>query len=120
MSTNTLPLKKPAPLRIAFILNLLMCVLPFVFYYVFTVKEIRVGGLDPIYMAYTGLAYIASFAFLVWSILKRKIWFFRGVLFLNILIAIPVGAYIGIVFALVSLLLSLNQKVLQYFTEKSH
>lgn len=107
---------KPIPLRIIFFLNALMMVLPFVFYYVFTTKNITVGDLDPIYMIYTGIAYILSFVILVFFLVKRKLWGARVIFILNILIALPAGAYIGIMVALISLALSFfNKKVLDYF-----
>jgi len=92
-----------------------MCVLPFIFYSVFITKDISIGGLEPIHMVYTGLAYIVSFGLLVGSILTKKIWLLRGILALNILIALPTGAYIGIAFAIISMALSFNKKVLNYF-----
>ena len=88
--------QKPIQLRIIFILNALMMVLPFVFYYVFTTKEITIGGLEPIYMVYTGIAYILSFALLVFFILSRNAIGFRIVFIINTLIALPASAYIGI------------------------
>lgn len=107
---------KPIPLRIIFLLNALMMILPFVFYYVFTIQNITVGDLDPMYMVYTGLAYILSFGVLVIFLLKRNLWGARVTFILNILIALPAGAYIGIVVAIISLTLSFfNQKVLAYF-----
>lgn len=112
--TQDLP-KKPIPLRITFILNALMMVLPFVFYGVFTSQNIQVGTLDPQWFLYTGAAYIASFAFLVSFILKRNFIGFRAMFFVNFVIAIPAGAYIGMVIALVSFGLSFNQKIKAYF-----
>ena len=113
--TEELP-KKPIPLRVIFILNALMMILPFVFYYVITSKGIVIGGLEPIYMVYTGIAYILTFAVLVYFILNRNITGFRGVFLLNILIALPTSAYIGIGVAIISLLLSFfNGKVKAYF-----
>jgi len=107
---------KPIPLRIIFLLNALMMILPFVFYYVFTTQNITVGDLDPMYMVYTGVAYILSFAVLVFFLLKRNLWGARLTFILNTLIAIPAGAYIGILVAIVSLTLSFfNKKVLAYF-----
>ena len=107
---------KPIALRIIFILNAIMMILPFVFYYVFTTKNISIGDLDPTWMIYTGIAYIISFVFLVRFILKRNIKAARVVFLVNILIAIPASAYIGILVAIISLLLSfLNKKVLAYF-----
>ncbi|KZM42124.1 hypothetical protein OA92_12990 [Marinomonas sp. SBI22] len=112
--TQDLP-KKPIPLRITFILNALMMVLPFVFYGVFISQNIQVGTLDPQWFLYTGAAYIASFAFLVSFILKRNFTGFRTLFFVNFVIAIPAGAYIGMVIALVSFGLSFNQKIKAYF-----
>ena len=114
-------IEKPIPLRVIFILNALMTILPFVFYYVFTTKDITVGNLDPMWMIYTGIAYIISFAFLVYFIITRNIWGARSIFFINIIIAIPAGAYIGILVAVISILLSfLNKKVLMYFTDQSN
>lgn len=107
---------KPIPLRVIFILNALMMVLPFIFYFVITSKGIDIGRLDPKIMIYTGIGYIVSFAVLVFFILKRNIMGVRGVLFANILISLPAKAIIGIVVAVISLLLAfLNEKVKTYF-----
>lgn len=107
--------KKPVLLRVIFILNALMMVLPFIFYFVFTAKGISVGGLDPIYMVYTGAGYIISFALLVYFILKRNIMGARIMFVINILIALPAKAYIGIGVALISIGLSFSTKVKDYF-----
>lgn len=107
---------KPIPLRVIFLLNALMTILPFIFYWVFTSNDITVGDLDPMWMIYTGIAYIISFIFLVYYLKSRKLLGARVVFGFNILIAIPAGAYIGIAIALISLSLSFfNQKVLTYF-----
>lgn len=109
--------KKPIPLRIIFILNGLMMILPFVFYTVFTVKDITIGDLDPIRMVYTGIGYILSFAAMVFFILKRKLLAIRIIIGLNILIALPAGAYIGILIALISFGLTFHGKVKAYFED---
>jgi hypothetical protein len=94
-----------------------MMVLPFVFYYVFTTKDITVGTLDPMWMVYTGIAYIISFSILVYFLANRKILGARIMFIINILIAIPAGAYLGILVAIISLALSFfNKKVLAYFS----
>jgi len=113
-SAQVLP-KKPIPLRVTFILNALMMVLPFVFYTVITRNNIQIANLDPMWMIYTGAAYIVSFALLVSFILKRNFKGFRTVFFINFVIAIPAGAYIGMVVAIVSFALSFNQKIKAYF-----
>lgn len=110
---------KPVPLRVIFILNALMTILPFIFYWVFTSKNITVGNLNPIWMVYTGIAYIISFVFLVYCLKNRKQLGARIIFIVNILIAIPSGAYIGILIAFVSLAISFfNKKVQAYFTSK--
>ena len=115
MTTSTNRVKKPIQLRIIFMLNALMMVLPFVFYFVFTMKNISIEGLNPMYMIYTGVGYIISFIILVRSILGRKLLLFRIMFGVNVLIAIPASAYIGILFALLSLIISFNKKVKAYF-----
>ena len=102
-------------MRVIFILNALMMILPFVFYYVFTTKDISIDGLKPIFMVYTGIAYIISFILLVNSILKRNILGARIIFALNFLIALPASAYIGIIVAVVSMGLSYTSKARQYF-----
>ncbi|WP_408031540.1 hypothetical protein [Tenacibaculum xiamenense] len=107
---------KPIPLRIIFILNAIMGLLPFIFYYVITSKNINIGDIQPIWIIYTGIAYFISFISLVVFILKRNLWAARVVFFINILVAIPAKAYIGIVVAVISILLSFfNKKVTTYF-----
>ena len=108
-------MKKPIQLRAIFIMNGLMMILPFVFYMVFTTKNISIDGLENIHMVYTGISYIISFIFLVLSILKRKINALRAMLVINILIAFPADAYIGMLFALISMGLSFSKKVKAYF-----
>ncbi len=108
-------LKKPIPLRIIFILNAMMMILPFIFYYVFITNNISIEGLDPMWMVYTGAAYIVSFIVLVVLILNKSLMGVRAMFVANVLIALPVGAYIGIGVAVISMLLSFNNLVKGYF-----
>ncbi len=110
-------LKKPPVLRVVFILNALMMFLPFIFYYVFTTQNISIEGLDPMYMVYTGIGYILSFAILVYAILSKKIVLLRIVFGINVLIALPAGAYIGILIAIISMILSFNKKIKLFFAQ---
>ncbi len=116
MSNSENLVKKPIQLRIIFILNALMMILPFVFYFVITTKDIKIGNLDPMFMIYTGIAYIVSFAILVFFILKRNIMGARAMFIINILIAIPSSAYIGIVVALISMAISFTTPVKDFFS----
>lgn len=116
MESSSIQIKKPLALRVIFLLNALMMILPFGFYYVFTTQNISVGDLDPMWMAYTGLAYMLSFAFLVYFLANRKLLGARIIFATNIIIAIPAGAYIGMLIAIISISLSsLNKQVLNYF-----
>ena len=115
MENSETLVKKPALLRVIFILNALMMILPFVFYYVFTNKDISIDGLDPMYMVYTGMAYIVSFILLVVFILRRNILGARIIFGVNIIIALPAKAFIGILVALISIGLSFTAKVKDYF-----
>ena len=110
-------INKPLALRAIFILNALMMILPFIFYFVVTTNGIDLGGLDPQLMIYTGIAYILSFGALVFSILKKNIMLARAIFLINILIALPASAYIGIVVAIISLAISFfSSRVKAYFT----
>ena len=115
MAQSEVLVKKPALLRVIFIFNALMMILPFVFYYVFTSKDISIDGLNPMYMVYTGIAYIISFILLVSFILRRNITGARIMFVLNIIIALPAGAYIGMLVAVLSMILSFTAKVKEYF-----
>lgn len=114
-NTNTALPGKPITLRVIFILNALMAILPFIFYAVITSKDISIGNLDPTWMLYTGAAYILSFVFMVRSILKRNILAIRIIIGLNVLIALPAKAYLGILVALISIVLTFHKKVKAYF-----
>lgn len=123
MKTATQPLhgersKKPVSLKAILILNGLMTVLPFAFYFVITSKGIELGGLQPVWMIYAAIAYMVSFAALNIFISKKMIWGIRAVFALNVLIALPVAAYIGILFAIISISLSfLSKKLKVYFND---
>ena len=107
--------EKPKQLRIIFILNALMMVLPFVFFGVATLKGLSsLKGVETILMVYTGIAYIISFAVLVSFILKKNIIGFRIMFVINVLIAFPAKAFLGIIVAIVSIILSFNSKVISY------
>ena len=110
---------KPLPLRVIFVLNGIMTFLPFLFYAVITSRNIEIGGLNPIYMVYTGVGYIISFVALVHFILRRNIVGLRMVILINVLIAIPAKAYIGILVAVISAGLTFAPRVKDYFLVES-
>ena len=114
-STFIAKYKKPIPLRAIFILNALKILLSFGIYIVFTAKDISIGGLDPIFILYTALGYLATFGAMVFFILRKNILGLRIITGIDLLISLPVKAFIGIVIAILSFLLTFNGKVKEYF-----
>lgn len=112
---ETISTKKPAPLKVIFILNTLMCILPFVFYAVAQSKGGSIGGLEPSSLIYAALGYIACFTFLILGILTRRILLMRLAIVLVLVNSIPYSAFIGYGFAVISTILSFTPKVKNYF-----
>jgi len=113
---HTQPLPgKPITLRVIFILNALMSILPFIFYFVVTSQNIELGGIDPQWLLYTGVAYALSFIAMIRFILKRNYVGIRAVIFINLLIALPTKAYLGMVVAVISFALTFEKRVKAYF-----
>ena len=107
--------KKPIQLRIVFILNALMMILPFIFYFIFTTNDIAIDGLNPTWMLYTGIGYIISFIPLAYFIIKRNRIGVLTLFGINILIALPTKAFIGIIVAIISFILTFTKKSRLYF-----
>ncbi len=108
--------KKPISLRVIVILNLLKIFLAFGIYTVITVKGI-VAGINPDWILYTACGYVATFSIIVFSILKKNIVLFRLIIIADIIISIPAKAIIGISISVVSVIISLNKKIQNYFSE---
>lgn len=92
-------------------------VLPIIFYYSIITKNIALEGINSIYIIYTGIVYIVSFAVLVTFILKKNLIGFRTIFIINLFVSLPVSAYIGVLVAIVSMMLSFTGKVTTYFEE---
>ena len=114
MSTETKLIGKPIQLRIIFVLNFLMMFLPFLVYFLVTNNKIEMDVV-PLHVVYTGIAYIISFALLVYCILNKKFFALRIMFIINLLIALPVGVDGGIVIAIVSFILSHTKPVKTFF-----
>jgi hypothetical protein len=115
LSAEKKKVKKPLLLKVIIILNALMMFLPFLVYYLVTSEKI-VMDVVPIEVIFTGIAYIISFAVLMYFISKRNLIAIRSVFIINFLIAQPVGVNGGIVVAVVSIILSFMPQV-KSFTE---
>ena len=89
MQNTKTPIKKPIGLRVTFLLNAFMSILPFIFYYIVTSKNIQLGTLQPIWMVYTGIAYLISFLFFAISLAKRLKIIVFVIPLINILISLP-------------------------------
>lgn len=114
-STALSPTHKPISLRAIFILNAVKILLAFVFFTIFSVKDITVGSLDRMYILYTAFGYILTFGAMVFFILRKNILAVRVIIGIDLLVSLPIKAIIGIAIALVSFLLSFNPKVKAYF-----
>lgn len=117
METQKIKLKKPIVLRIIFILNGILMLLPFGFYYALSNKILDIPGLNPNLMLYTAGGYILSFAFMVFCISTKRYLGFKLAFLLTFLISLPTQAYIGIFIALISFALSFNKKVKAFFKQ---
>ena len=125
MSTvNTNPgFAKPIKLRIIFILNALKIFLTFGFFVAFKYGGFVLQGLEgdsaASLMLYTMFGYIAAFAAMVFSILRRNILGLRIAIAVDFLISIPAKAFIGFAVALISMALTFTKPVSEYFSYKS-
>lgn len=110
---------KPPLLRVIFILNALKILLALGLLIGFKYFDLEVGSFSGdravTLIFWTMLGYIATFAAIVTSILKRSIVGLRVAIGVDILISIPAKAFIGIAIALISIGLSFTTPVKRYF-----
>lgn len=116
MKSTAIKVQKPTVLRIIFILNAILMLLPFIFYYIITKNQISIQGIHPIWMIYTGIAYTSLFIGIVISIVKKKLKILRVLLLTIILVSFPAKAIIGMLIGGLSILLSFTRPVQQYFS----
>lgn len=114
---------KPPLLRVIFILNALKIFLALGFLIGFKYYGLQVGsvsGPSAVTMIFwTMLGYIATFAAIVTSILKRSIIGLRAAIVVDFLISIPAKAFVGFAVALIGMGLSFTQPVKAYFAWRS-
>ena len=110
---------KPPLLRVIFILNALKIILALGLLIGFRYFDLRVGsvsGPSAVSMIlWTMLGYIATFAAIVASILKRSIIGLRAAIVADFLISIPSKAFVGFAVALIGFGLSFSRPVAAYF-----
>lgn len=110
---------KPPLLRVIFILNALKIFLALGLLIGFKYLGLKVGsvsGPPAVTMIFwTMLGYIATFAAIVTSILKRSIVGLRAAIAFDLLISIPSKAFVGFAVALVGMGLSFSKPVVNYF-----
>ncbi len=121
--TNTIDGRdKPIKLRIIFILNALKIVLTFGFFIAFKYGGFAVNELEgepaASLMLYTMFGYIAAFATMVVSILKRSMLGLRAAIVVDFLISIPAKAPIGFAVAAISMGLTFTNAVKAYFAHR--
>jgi hypothetical protein len=110
---------KPPLLRAIFILNALKIFLALGLLVGFKYFDLQVGsvsGPSAVTMIFwTMLGYIATFAAIVTSILKRSIVGLRAAIVVDFLISIPSKAFVGFAVALIGMALSFSGPVRKYF-----
>ena len=110
---------KPPLLRVIFILNALKIVLALGLLVGFKYFDLKVGSVSGpsavTLIFWTMIGYIATFAAIVVSILKRSIIGLRVAIVVDFLISIPAKAFVGFVVALIGLGLSFTKPVKAYF-----
>ena len=111
------PIEKPKTIRTIFILHALKIVLALGFFLTFTFTDVSVAGITPSILLYTLAGYVVAFGAIVVSILKRNAWALRAAILLDLIISLPAKAYIGIVIASVSLLLTFTRSARRYCGE---
>jgi hypothetical protein len=111
--------KKPPLLRAIFILNALKILLAvglLVGFKYFDLKVGSVSGPSAVTMIFwTMLGYVATFAAIVTSILKRSIVGLRTAIVFDFIISIPSKAFVGFAVALIGMGLSFSGPVKEYF-----
>ncbi|MGB0505128.1 MAG: hypothetical protein ACPGGK_02940 [Pikeienuella sp.] len=110
---------KPMKLRAIFIMNALKILLAFGFFVAFKFFGASVGALAgddaAMLMLYTMFGYIATFAAIVTSILKRSLLGIRVAIAVDFLVSIPATAVLGFVIAIASMGLTFTTSVRAYF-----
>ena len=110
---------KPPLLRVIFILNALKIFLALGLLVGFKYFDLKVGSVSGqsavTLIFWTMIGYIATFAAIVASILKRSIIGLRVAIVVDFLISIPAKAFVGFAVALIGLGLSFTKPVKAYF-----
>ncbi|MGR3837408.1 MAG: hypothetical protein ACU0A2_03560 [Cognatishimia sp.] len=110
---------KPPLLRVIFILNALKIFLALGLLIGFKYFDLKVGSVSGpsavTLIFWTMIGYIATFAAIVASILKRSIIGLRVAIVVDFLISIPATAFVGFAVALIGLGLSFTEPVKAYF-----
>ncbi len=111
--------EKPPLLRVIFILNALKIFLAIGLLIGFKYFDLQVGsvsGPSAVTMIFwTMLAYVATFAAIVTSILKRSIIGLRVAIVVDFAVSIPAKAFVGIAVAVIGFGLSFTRPVASYF-----
>ena len=116
---NNIGRKKPPLLRVIFILNALKIFLALGLLIGFSYFDLKVGSVSGpsavTTIFWTMTAYIATFAAIVTSILKRSIVGLRAAIAVDFLVSIPSQAFIGFAVAVIGMGLSFPGPVTKYF-----
>lgn len=116
-------LAKPKTLRAIFILNALKILLALGLFIAFKFGGFSAGSLEgdtgASLILYTMFGYMATFAAIVASILKRNMMALRIAIVVDFLISIPAKAVIGFVVAVIGMGLTFTKPVKAYFAYRN-
>lgn len=109
-------------LRAIFILNALLVIASFVFYFVFNSRA-QAGadtlGIDPIFILYNSLFYLGTFVLMIVGIQSGNPWLMRITFLIDLAVSVLIViAPIGIGVAVISLILSFLKPVNNFFENK--
>ena len=126
MTSNDINIGKAKPplLRAIFILNAMKILLALGLLVGFKYFDLQVGSVHGpaavTMISWTMLGYIATFAAIVTSILKRSIIGLRVAIVIDFITSIPAKAFIGLAIAIIGMGLSFTATVKAYFAWKAY
>ena len=116
----TLGKDKPILLRAVFILNMVKIAITTAMLIAVQFFDASIAGIAATALLYTLIGYVATFAAMIASILKRNIMAYRAVMIADIIISLPLKAFIGIAIGIFGLTLTFLSKTMRaYFSYRA-
>ena len=101
--------------KIITIVRFLICV---AFYAVFSIKDIQLGDVGPQIILYTASAFAVMMVAILYAIKKRNLWLLRGLIVVDLVVALPASAFISVVLSVVSFGITFSKSFKSHFELK--